>query len=189
MILPVVAYGHPILRKISVEIDKSYPKLKELIDDMFETMYHSVGVGLAAPQIGLNIRLFIIDATPLLDDEDQKENAKRVFINPEIVEESGDEWAFNEGCLSIPEINEDVIRKPKILLDFYDENFVHHEKWIDGIEARVIQHEYDHLEGKLFVDKINTLKKTLLKRKLQDITKGVTGAKYKMTFPVKKKKR
>ncbi|MFC2111480.1 peptide deformylase [Bacteroidota bacterium] len=189
MILPVIAYGHPILRKVSEEINESYPNLKELIDNMYETMYHSVGVGLAAPQIGLNIRLFIIDASPIMEDDEQKENAKKVFINPKIIEETGDEWAFSEGCLSIPEINEDVIRKPKIRLDYYDENFNHHDEWIDGLVARVIQHEYDHLEGKLFVDMINSLKKTILKRKLQDITKGVTAAKYKMIFPSKKKKR
>ncbi|MCF8296425.1 MAG: peptide deformylase [Saprospiraceae bacterium] len=187
MILPVVAYGHPILRKISEEIDESYPKLHELIANMYETMYYSVGVGLAAPQVGLNIRLFIIDASPIMDDEEEKKNAKKVFINPEIIEEEGEEWAYNEGCLSIPEIHEDVIRKPRIHIDYFDENFNHHDEWIDGINARVIQHEYDHLEGTLFVDKINTLKKTLLRRRLHDITKGVTGAKYKMIFPAKKK--
>ena len=188
MILPVVAYGHQILRKFSKEIDESYPKLNELIDNMFETMYHSNGVGLAAAQVGYNIRLFVIDSTPILNDDDDKTNAKKVFINARIIEEAGEEWAYSEGCLSVPDINEEVIRKPKVRLEYYDKDFNFYDEWFDGIAARIIQHEHDHLEGKLFVDKINSLKKTLLRRKLQDIVKGKIEVKYKMIFSRKMKK-
>jgi len=187
MILPVVAFGHPNLRKKSVDITPDYDGLKQLIDDMWETMYFSSGVGLAAPQINRQIRLFVIDASPYAEDIPEANGFKRVFINAKIVEERGEEWAYNEGCLSIPDIREDVMRKAETHLTYYDENFEFHDEWFSGIIARVIQHEYDHLEGVLFVDKIYPLRKIMIKRKLQDITKGITDAKYKMIFPSKKR--
>jgi peptide deformylase len=198
MILPIVAYGDPVLRKIGVDIDKDYPNLQKLIEDMYETMYNSNGVGLAAPQIGKAIRLFIVDAKPFSEvPEDSEteftkeelammENFKRTFINAKIVEEKGEEWAFNEGCLSIPKIREDVMRKPKVRIQYYDENFKFHDETYEGIIARVIQHEYDHIEGKLFVDHINPLRRRLLKGKLSDISKGNIKVDYKMRFPNKK---
>lgn len=188
MILPVVAFGHPILRKVAVDIDKDYPGLEQFIADMFETMYVSNGVGLAAPQVNRSIRLFIIDATPFAEDFPGETDLKRVFINARIVEESGEEWTFNEGCLSIPEIREDVLRKPEIRIQYYDENFVFHDQRISGVLARVIQHEYDHLDGVLFVDLINPLRKMMLKRKLNDITKGLISTDYKMIYPLARKK-
>ncbi|KAF0202193.1 MAG: hypothetical protein FD170_2164 [Bacteroidetes bacterium] len=188
MILPIVAYGHPSLRKHAEEIDKDYPALEQFISDMFETMYESNGVGLAAPQVNRNIRLFVIDATPFADDFPGEDNLKRVFINPKITEESGVEWAFNEGCLSIPEIREDVLRKPDITIEYYDENFEFKKEVITGVLARVIQHEYDHLEGVLFVDHINPLRKIILKRRLGDIAKGLIKTNYRMIFPMIKKK-
>ncbi|MBW6492265.1 MAG: peptide deformylase [Lentimicrobium sp.] len=188
MILPIVAYGHPNLRKKAVEIEKDYPGLQQFLDDMFETMYASNGVGLAAPQVNRNIRLFVIDATPYADEFEGETNLKRVFINPRIKEESGEEWAFNEGCLSIPEIREDVLRKPDIKIEYYDENFEFHAEQLSGVLARVIQHEYDHLEGILFVDHINPLRKIILKRKLGEIARGITKAEYRMIFPLLKKK-
>lgn len=186
MILPIVAYGHPTLKKKAQNISKDYPNLPELIDNMWETMYHSNGVGLAAPQVNLPIRLFLIDATHYLEDEENKSDIKafkKVFINAEIINEEGEEWAFNEGCLSVPNIREDVFRKPIITIRYYDENFVEHIEKYDGVIARIIQHEYDHLEGKVFVDRINTLRKVLLKRRLNDITKGLVKIDYKMIFP------
>lgn len=186
MILPVVAFGHPNLRKKSVEISPEYPGLQQLITDMWETMYFSVGVGLAAPQINKQIRLFVIDATPYSEEKPETKDFKKVFINPLIVEERGEEWAFNEGCLSIPDIHEDVVRHADVRITYYDEQFVAHDEWFSGILARIIQHEYDHLEGVLFVDKIHPLRKMMVKRKLQDISKGITDAKYKMIFPPKK---
>ena len=188
MIFPIVAYGHPNLRKESVDIDKDYPGLEQFIADMFETMYVSNGVGLAAPQVNRNIRLFIIDATPYAEDFPGETDLKKVFINARIVEETGEEWAFNEGCLSIPDIREDVMRKPHIKLEYYDENFVFHSQEVKGVLARVIQHEYDHLEGVLFVDHINPLRKIIIKRKLADITKGLVKTDYRMIFPLLKKK-
>lgn len=187
MILPVVAFGHPNLRKVSVEITPEYPGLQQLISDMWETMYFSVGVGLAAPQINKQIRLFVIDATPYEKDKPETKDFKKVFINPKIVEERGEEWAFNEGCLSIPDIHEDVLRKTEVRLTYYDEQFNFHDEWFSDILARIIQHEYDHLEGILFVDKIHPLRKLMVKRKLQEISKGITEAKYKMIFPPKKR--
>lgn len=196
MILPVVAYGDPVLRKMGKEIDADYPNLDELISNMFETMYNAQGVGLAAPQIGLPIRLFIIDATPFADDEelDADEQAilkdfKKVFINAKIVEETGEPWSFNEGCLSIPDIREDVSRKEKVLLEYYDENFERHEEEFSGLAARVIQHEYDHIDGVLFTDKLSSLRKRLLKGKLANISKGKVRVDYKMRFPAAKKAR
>jgi len=188
MILPVVAFGHPTLRKVAVEIDKDYPGLEQFIADMFDTMYSSNGVGLAAPQVNRSIRLFIIDATPYAEDFPGETDLKKVFINAQIVEETGEEWSFNEGCLSIPEIREDVLRKPEIRIHYYDENFVFHDEVITGVLARVIQHEYDHLDGVLFVDLINPLRKMMLKRKLSDISKCLISTDYKMIYPMAKKR-
>ena len=190
MILPIVAYGDPVLRKKSVEISKDYPDLNTLIANMKETMYNASGVGLAAPQIGKAIRLFVIDASPFADDEDLKneenellKNFNRVFVNPQILKEEGEEWAFNEGCLSIPDVREDVWRQPKITIEYQDENFEKHTEILTGLAARIFQHEYDHIEGILFTDKISSLKKRLLKRKLENISKGKIKADYRMRFP------
>jgi len=188
MILPIVAYGHPILRRISQEIDEDYPDLTQLIEDMFETMYSSEGVGLAAPQVNRSIRLFMVDASPFADENPELENFRKVFINPYIIDEEGEEWPFKEGCLSIPEIREEVIRKPKIRIEYYDKEFNFHEETYEGIPARIIQHEYDHLEGIMFVDKVNSLRKVLLRRKLNDISSGKIDVKYKMIFPKSKKR-
>ena len=183
MILPIIAYGDPVLRKVGRDIDKDYPNLSQLIADMFETMYHARGVGLAAPQIGLDIRLFIVDASPFDEDEDDKpelKNFKKVFINAYITDESGNEWPFNEGCLSIPEIREDVNRLSNIKIKYVDENFVEHTEDYKGILARIIQHEYDHIEGILFTDHLNVVKKRMIKNKLSDITRGKVSVDYKM---------
>ena len=192
MILPIIAYGSSVLRKECEEIDASYPELTKLIANMFATMENANGIGLAAPQIGLGGRLFIIDSTPLTEDEENKtavEAVRKVFINPEIMEEEGKEWKFNEGCLSIPEIREDVYRKPDIAITYFDENFQYHEDKFSGIVARIIQHEYDHIEGTLFVDYLSPLKKRLLKRKLTEIAEGKISVDYKMKFPNLKKTR
>ncbi|MFV0572165.1 MAG: peptide deformylase [Xanthomarina gelatinilytica] len=196
MILPIVAYGDPVLKKLGEEINKDYPNLKELIDNMYQTMDGAYGVGLAAPQIGLPIRLFIVDTSPFAEDEalspeEQKELKafKRTFINAQIIDEEGDEWAFNEGCLSIPEVREDVFRKPTITITYFDENFEKHTETFTGLIARVIQHEYDHIEGILFTDKLSTLKKRLIKGKLANISKGKISVDYRMRFPNQKKKR
>lgn len=196
MIIPIVAYGDPVLRKETEDIGSDYPKLDELIENMFDTMYGARGIGLAAPQIGLPIRLFIVDATPFEDDEDLTESErevastfKKVFINAQMVEEVGDVWAFNEGCLSIPDVNEDVFRRPKITMEYYDENFEKHTETFTGIVARIIQHEYDHIEGVLFTDKLSPLKKRLIKKKLTNISKGKIDVGYRMKFPMAKKKR
>jgi peptide deformylase len=186
--LPVVAYGHPTLRKVSVEIDKDYPGLDQLIEDMFETMYTSVGVGLAAPQVNRSIRLFIVDATPYAEEYPDASDFRKVFINPKIVKEDGDDWIFNEGCLSIPHIREDITRKSEVRIQYYDREFNYHDEVYTGVIGRIIQHEYDHLEGILFVDKTSPLKKTLLRRKLNDISRGNIEVSYKMIFPDKKKK-
>lgn len=190
MILPIVAYGTPVLRKVGIEIDKDYPELEKLISDMKETMHNANGVGLAAPQIGKAIRLFIIDATPFAEservsDEDREvlKNFKRVFINAKIIEEEGEEWVFNEGCLSIPDVHEDVWRQPTITIEYQDENFEKHTETLTGLPARVFQHEYDHIEGILFTDKLSTLKKRLIKKKLENISKGKINADYRMRFP------
>ncbi|MEI7595462.1 MAG: peptide deformylase [Bacteroidota bacterium] len=182
MILPIYGFGHPVLKKVSVDIDANYPNIKELIDNMFATMNSSNGVGLAAPQLGLSIRLFIIDTTPFKEDDPSLDGFKKVFINARIIEESGKDWAFNEGCLSVPSIREDVLRKPNIVISYLDENFVEHTENFDGIKARVIQHEYDHIEGKLFVERLSPLKRTLIKGRLNDISKGRTDVNYKMKF-------
>lgn len=195
MKLPIVAYGDPVLRKKAEDIDEDYPNLKQLIDDMFETMYAARGVGLAAPQIGLPIRLFVIDASPFAEDDEDGEgdsalkDFKKVLINPIMIEEKGEKWAFNEGCLSIPDINEEVIRPSRVVINYLDEDFEEHEVELSGLAARVVQHEYDHIEGKLFVDKLGPLKKTMLKSKLDAISKGMVDVGYKMKFPNEKKKR
>lgn len=195
MELPIVAYGDPVLRKKAEEIDENYPNLGKLIEDMFETMYASNGVGLAAPQIGLPIRLFIVDAAPFAEDDDDEEgdeacaDFKRVFINPVIFEETGDEWGFEEGCLSIPGIREEVKRKSNLKIEYYDENWDLYEEELDGILARIVQHEYDHIEGILFTDKISPLRRTLLQGRLADISKGKVDVNYKMRFPKQQRKR
>lgn len=193
MILPVIAYGHPVLRKETEEIESMNDEVKQLIEDMFETMYGANGVGLAAPQIGKALRLFIVDATSAVieDPETEEEKAenevlkdfKRVFINPIIEEEKGEEWGMEEGCLSIPGIREEVFRKEKLFVSYYDENWEYKEEWLDGFAARVVQHEYDHIEGVLFTDYLSPFKKRLLKRKMTDISKGIVPVKYKMKFP------
>ena len=183
MILPIVAYGDPVLKKEAEEINKDYPFLEELIDNMFETMYEAEGVGLAAPQIGKSIRLFIVDASPFEEEEPKLKGFKKVFINPIIVEEEGEEWNFNEGCLSIPGIREDVKRQPQITIEYYNEKFDLIEETYKGIAARVIQHEYDHIEGVLFTDLINPLKRRLLKGRLNNISKGNVKVPYRMKFP------
>ncbi|RLD31026.1 MAG: peptide deformylase [Bacteroidetes bacterium] len=189
MILPITAYGHPTLRKVAEEIDAGHPGLDELIENMFETMYTSSGVGLAAPQVNQSIRLFIVDATPYAEDYPEVTEFKKVFINPYILEESGEEWSFNEGCLSVPGVREDIIRKPKILLEYQDKDFNIIEETYEGVMARIIQHEYDHIEGTIFVEKVSPLRKVLLKRKLNDISTGNIDVDYKMIFPLKPKKR
>lgn len=198
MVLPIVVYGDPVLRKVCTDIDKNYEGLDQLIKDMFETMYAANGVGLAAPQINKAIRLFIVDATPFADVEEDEESEftkeeleeikhfKKVFINARILEEEGEEWKFSEGCLSIPKIREDVSRKPKLKIEYYDENFKKHTEEYDGVIARVIQHEYDHIEGVLFTDKISPLKRKLIAGKLSDISKGKISADYKIRVYTKR---
>lgn len=187
MILPIVAYGDPVLKKKAAPIDKDYPKLKELIDNMYQTMDNAHGVGLAAPQIGQSIRLFIVDASPFAEDEElgspELQGFRKTFINAEIIEEFGDDWSFNEGCLSIPDVREDVKRAEGIVMRYLDENFVEHTEEFDGIIARIIQHEYDHIEGILFTDHLSPLRKRLIKGRLNDISRGKVNADYKMRFP------
>lgn len=196
MILPIVAYGDPVLKRKGKDIPEDYPNLQQLIDDMFETMYNAHGVGLAAPQIGRSIRLFIVDASPFAEDEnisDQEreylKDAKEVFINPKIISEVGNDWDFNEGCLSIPEVREDVFRKPDIEIEYYDRDFKLQKKSLSGLYARVVQHEHDHIEGVLFTDKLSGLKKRLIKGKLNNISKGKIDVDYRMRFPKLKKSR
>jgi peptide deformylase len=193
MILPIYGYGDPVLRKVCNPISADYPNLNEIIINMYDTMYNAYGVGLAAPQIGLAIRLFVIDTEPFSDSDDltkeeqnQLKGFKQTFINAIILKEEGNEWGFNEGCLSIPDVREDVYRKEKITLEFYDENFNKKTEVYDGLIARVIQHEYDHIEGILFTDLISTLKRTLIKKKLQNIIDGKARPDYKMRFHTKK---
>jgi peptide deformylase len=190
MKLPIVAYGDPVLKKVAQDITEEYLDLNVLINNMFDTMYAANGVGLAAPQIGLAIRLFVIDASPFYDEDSAKpQGLKKVFINAKISNESGNKWAFNEGCLSIPDIREDVNRHSDILISYHDEQWIYHEERFSSLMARVIQHEYDHIEGKLFTDRINPLRKTMLKGKLDAISKGAIKVDYKMRFPIHKKKR
>lgn len=181
MILPIVAYGDPVLKKKAGEVDRNYSGLSDLIGNMYETMYNSHGVGLAAPQIGLSLRLFIVDGTPFEDDE--VTDFKQTFINPVIRNEDGDLWKFNEGCLSIPNIREDVSRKKMLTIEYYDENWNLQKMNFDGLAARIIQHEYDHIEGILFTDRISPLRRRLLKNKLLDISKGNVDVDYAMRFP------
>lgn len=187
MVLPIVAYGDAVLRKRGNDIDKNYPDLQQLIDNMFETMNSASGVGLAAPQINKSIRLFVVDSSRMTEDDNDKNEAgiKEVFINPELFDESGKEWAYEEGCLSIPGIREDVRRLDTIAIQYYDRHFNFHEKTFTGLTARVIQHEYDHIEGKLFIDHLKPLKRTLLKGKLDNISKGKVDVNYRMRFPKK----
>jgi peptide deformylase len=195
MILPIVAYGHPVLRKVAEDIEDNYPNLDKLIEDMWETMYASNGVGLAAPQINKDIRVFVMDSAQIFSNMDEEEKSeehypdspgiKQVFINAHIVEEHGEDWPYNEGCLSIPKIREDVYRAEEVTIDYMDENFKQHRKTFNGITGRIILHEYDHIEGKLFIDYISPLKRKLLKRKLDDISKGNVSVDYKMSFPKK----
>jgi peptide deformylase len=190
MIYPIVAYGDPVLRKVAVDIDKSFD-VKKLSEEMFETMYNAKGVGLAAPQIGLNIRMFVVDGRPFNEGEDMEErdkdpslvDFKKVFINAEILEEDGDDWGFEEGCLSIPDIREDVYRPEYVTIRYFDENWVEHTEEYEGLAARIIQHEYDHIDGILFTDHLNPIKKRMLKNKLAKITKGRVDVDYKMKFP------
>ena len=186
---PILAYGHPNLRKIAKDIEPNYPELKELIENMFESMYNSHGVGLAAPQINKSIRLFVIDASPYSEDEPETKDFKKVFINAHIIDESGEEWGFEEGCLSVPKINETVIRKGIVRIQYVDENWNPHDEIYTGLLARIIQHEYDHLDGILFVDRLPLIKKTMIKRKLNDISKGNVDVEYRMIFPMLKKAR
>ncbi len=190
MVLPIIAYGDPVLRKVGKNLKKDYPNLQELILNMKETMKNAKGVGLAAPQVGKAIRLFIVDTSPFSEDDeldteerDLLKNFNKVFINAKIIEEEGDDWAFNEGCLSIPNINEDVFRKESLTIEYLDENFEKQKETVDGLIARVVQHEYDHIEGILFTDKLSSLKRRLLKKKLENISKGKIEVDYRMKFP------
>ena len=191
MILPIVAYGSPILRKISSDIKPDYPGLEKLIADMWETMYNSNGVGLAAPQINKEIRLFVMDSEQIFENQEDDEKGvypdepgfKGVFINAHITKLDGKEWVYNEGCLSIPKIREDIMRNEIVTLNYVDENFKPHTKTFNGITGRVLLHEYDHTDGKLFIDYIKPLKRTLMKRKLDDISKGKIKVDYRMVFP------
>jgi peptide deformylase len=191
MILPIVAYGHPVLRQVAEDIDADYPQLDKLIEDMWETMYASSGVGLAAPQINRSVRLFVVDSTQIFNNLDEDEigiypdepGFKAVFINAHVVDLDGKRWAYNEGCLSIPKVREDVSREERVTLEYMDESFLKHTRTFLGITARVILHEYDHIEGKLFIDHISLLKKKLIKKKLDDISKGKVKVDYRMMFP------
>ncbi|MBC7409785.1 MAG: peptide deformylase [Arcicella sp.] len=190
MIYPIVAYGDPVLRKVTVDIDKSYD-VKKLSEDMFETMYNAKGVGLAAPQIGINLRIFVVDGRPFNEGEDMKErdkdpsliDFKKIFINAEILEEDGDDWAFEEGCLSIPDVREDIYRPEYVTIRYFDVDWKEHTEEYEGLAARIIQHEYDHIDGILFTDHLNPVKKRMLKNKLAKITKGRVDVDYKMKFP------
>ena len=195
MILPIVSYGSSVLKKTAKEITSDYPNLNELIANMWETMYAANGVGLAAPQIGLSIRVFVIDASPFVDEENMSvkeietiNTFKKVFINPKIISEEGNLWDFNEGCLSIPDVREDVSRKEEIRVNFFDENFELQKLKLNGLAARVVQHEFDHIEGVLFTDHLSSLKKRLIKNRLSLISKGDITVDYKMSFPKKSRK-
>ncbi|MFH0896219.1 MAG: peptide deformylase [Bacteroidota bacterium] len=186
MILPIVAYGDPVLRSKGENISQDYPELEKLIADMFETMYEASGVGLAASQIGKPLRLFLVDATPFDDEYNEAKDFKKVFINAKITHREGEEEAYNEGCLSFPKLREDVYRHPRITIEYEDQYFEHHIEHYDGILSRIIQHEYDHIEGILMVDHLSSLRRTLLKRRLLEISKGDVRIDYKMKFPIKK---
>ena len=188
MIFPIYAYGQPVLRQKAVDIDKDYPKFEKLIKDMWETLYHTNGVGLAAPQIGKPIRLFLVDTVQVNEEkpEAEEEGIKMVFINAQKLEETGEPWTYEEGCLSIPDVSGDVDRPAKITLRYLDENFEEHTRTFDGIDARVIQHEYDHIEGVLFTEHLKPVKKQLIRRKLESIRKGKAKADYDMKFYTKR---
>jgi len=196
MVLPIVAYGEAVLKKKSKNIHEDIDQLDELIADMWETMYNANGVGIAAPQVGRSLRLFVVDPSPFAEDETLSEEerqeikrAKKAYINPTIIHREGEEWAFTEGCLSIPDIHEDVFRPEQITIEYYDANFEKHTDTFDGLAARVIQHEYDHIEGILFTDKLSSLKKRLIKSKLNKIINGKVSIDYRMRFPKAKKTR
>lgn len=186
MIYPIVVYGHPILRKMAEDVDQDHPGLDQIIKDMFETMYYAEGVGLAAPQIGKSIRIFVIDGKPLADEEPSLEDFKKTFINAHIEEKTGDFMLMSEGCLSIPNIREEVNRESHIRITYYDENWVFHDEVYDGYKARIIQHEYDHLDGIMFTDKVSPLRRRLLKGKLNSISKGKFEADYKTILAAQK---
>jgi peptide deformylase len=193
MIIPIYGYGESVLRQVATEITPDHPNLKEIITNMYDTMYNAYGVGLAAPQVGLAIRIFVIDTEPFSDSDDlskeeqaQLKNFKKTFINAKMLKEDGDEWGFNEGCLSIPDVREDVVRNERITIEYCEEDFVSKTEVFDGLIARVIQHEYDHIQGVLFTDKISMLKKTLIKKKLQNIMDGKAFPDYRMKFANKK---
>ncbi len=181
MIFPIVLYGDPVLKKKASEVEENDASVKEFVEHMYETMYAAQGVGLAAPQVGQSLRVFVIDTNPMEDEEEG--GLKQAFINPVMIEELGEEWAFEEGCLSIPGVRADVNRKPTIKIEYFDENWELHEETFDGMKARVIQHEYDHIEGKLFTDYLTPFKKRLLKGKLANISKGKTDAEYRVKLP------
>jgi peptide deformylase len=187
MILPIYAYGQPVLKKVGDEIGPDYAGLQELIADMWETMYHAEGVGLAAPQIGRSIRLFVVDTVQMMEEDRKAEGIKRVFINAEKIEEAGKPWSYEEGCLSIPEVRGDVERLPQLRLRYLDEHFEAHEEVFSGINARVIQHEYDHIDGVLFIEHLKAIKRRMVQRKLDSIKKGIAKADYRMKFAVGKK--
>lgn len=182
MVLPIYAYGHPVLKKVGKDIDKDYPKLKELVANMNETMYNARGIGLAGPQVGLSLRIFVVDTVQLQEEGEEDKGIKKVFINAQIIEETGKAWAYEEGCLSIPDIHGNVMRPEKIRIRYVDENFVEYEEEYDGMNARVIQHEYDHIEGILFTELLKPMRKRLVQRKLNKIKKGDTKAHYRMKF-------
>jgi peptide deformylase len=183
MILPVYVYGSPILRKVAVDITKDYEGLDTFITDLWDTMYKSDGVGLAAPQVGKSIRIFVIDGSPLDEDDPSLKDFKKIFINARIIEREGEEWPFTEGCLSIPNIREEVLRPSRVRIQYYDENWQYHDEYFEGIAGRIIQHEYDHLDGIMFVDHLSPLKRRLLAGKLTAITKGKVDVTYKIRTP------
>ena len=182
MILPIIAYGHPVLRKKAKEIGADYKNLAQLIDNMWQTLENAQGVGLAAPQIGLSIRLFLVNSIPMMEEGQEELGIKKVFINAEILEEDGEKWPYEEGCLSIPDISGEVMRQPKIKIRYQDESFETHEEIFTGMNARVIQHEYDHIEGILFLEYLKPVKKKLIRRKLENIKKGKISPDYDMKF-------
>lgn len=189
MILPVVAYGHPVLKKVAEDIPADFPDLPEFIENMWDTMYQSDGVGLAAPQVNRSLRLFVVDASAFSEKYPEAEGFKKAFINAKIYKEEGEEYPFNEGCLSFPGLREDVVRKPVIYIRYQDENLQPRDEKYEGVLARIIQHEYDHIDGIVFVDRISSLKKMLLKGRLNDISKGNVEVSYRMLFPQVKKGR
>jgi peptide deformylase len=189
MILPVLAYGHPGLKKVAEEVSPDYPDLKQFIVDLWETMYQADGVGLAASQVNRSIRIFVVDASVFVKDHPEAEGFKKLFINAKIYREEGEEWMFNEGCLSFPGMREDISRKPVIHMTWVDEDFQPHDERFEGILARIIQHEYDHIDGILMVDRINSLRRVLLNRRLNDISKGNVETSYKMIFPQLRKRK